>query len=48
MEEKLSASCGDIDVLYEAKRMGFSDRYIAHLWQKTEKEVFELRKQSGM
>ncbi|MBQ3922437.1 MAG: carbamoyl-phosphate synthase large subunit [Spirochaetales bacterium] len=47
-EKVVKANPLDTDELLTAKRMGFSDRYIAHLWQKTEKEVFELRKQSGI
>ncbi len=43
-EHVLSENCGDIDTLYEAKRMGFCDLYIAKLWKMTEREVFELRK----
>ena len=48
MEEKLSAACGDIDVLYEAKRMGFSDREIGVLWKKSAHEIFDLRKEMGI
>ena len=32
------------EVLYQAKRMGFSDSYIAELTGKTEKDIWELRK----
>ncbi|MCR5440501.1 MAG: carbamoyl-phosphate synthase large subunit [Lachnospiraceae bacterium] len=35
----------DASYLYDAKRMGFSDAAIASLWEVSEKEVFELRKQ---
>ncbi len=48
MEEKLSVSCGDADVLYEAKRMGFSDRQIGVLWKKSAHEIFDLRKEKGI
>ncbi len=48
MEERLSASCGDTDVLYEAKRMGFSDRQIGVLWNKSAHEIFDLRKEKGI
>ena len=35
----------DASYIYDAKRMGFSDAAIAHLWEVSEKEVFDLRKQ---
>ena len=36
------------DILYEANRMGFSDKYIARLWKCDENHVYELRKQWGI
>ena len=39
---------GDIKLLSEAKKMGFSDKYIAQLWEMKEDEVYELRKQNNM
>ena len=36
------------DILYAAKRMGFSDKYIARLWKCDENHVYELRKQWGI
>ena len=48
MEERLSGSCGDVDALYEAKRMGFSDREIGVLWKKSAHEIFDLRKENGI
>ena len=41
-------SVGNIDLLYKAKKMGFCDKYIAHLWQMTEDDVFEMRKKHNM
>lgn len=38
----------DKRVLYHAKRMGFSDREIARLWNRTEEEVFAFRKEEGI
>ena len=38
----------DENTLYEAKRLGFSDRYLAHLWDTTEKAVRELRYDKGI
>ena len=43
MERQLSASVGDKALLYEAKRLGFGDKFIGQLWGMTEREVFELR-----
>ena len=38
------------DPLYDcdAKRMGFSDREIAVLWDMTEEEIFQLRTDHGI
>ena len=47
-EEKLKANKGDRDELYTAKRMGFSDKEIAVLWDMQETEVFEMRKKLGI
>ena len=47
-ERELAANKGDLSVLREAKKMGFSDQEIACLWQMSEIEVFELRKQKGI
>ena len=47
-EEKLRAHKGDKDELYTAKRMGFSDKEIAVLWDMQETEVFEMRKKLGI
>ncbi|MBQ2960051.1 MAG: carbamoyl-phosphate synthase large subunit [Oscillospiraceae bacterium] len=43
MEQKLSANPGNPDTLLEAKKMGFSDKYIAKLWNKSEMEIYKLR-----
>ena len=48
MERKLVNNIGDIDVLKQAKKMGFSDKYIASLWDKTEEEMYLLRKQENI
>ncbi len=48
MEARVKAAAGDSEVLYEAKRMGFGDKYIGMLWGMTESEVFSLRKSLGM
>lgn len=47
-EEKIKAAPKDESVLYEAKRMGFSDKEIAYLWNMSETDVFEMRKEKGI
>ncbi|MCH5272365.1 MAG: carbamoyl-phosphate synthase large subunit [Lachnospiraceae bacterium] len=47
-EKEAEKNPGDAKVLYGAKRMGFSDREIARLWNWTETEVFEFRKAAGI
>jgi carbamoyl-phosphate synthase large subunit len=42
------AGPGDRDILGEAKRFGFSDRQLAHLWDQTESEVRAARTRSGV
>ena len=44
METELESCTGGREALYQAKRTGFSDKAIARLWNKTEEEIFELRK----
>ena len=48
MEEKLKASVGNLEVLAEAKKLGFCDKIIAKLWGKTEIEIFNIRKENSM
>ena len=43
MERQLAAAKGDKQALYEAKRLGFGDKFIGQLWGMTEIEVFNLR-----
>ncbi len=43
-EDEIKAAPGDLKVLYEAKKMGFSDKFIAKLWKTTEIDVFNIRK----
>ena len=45
MEKKVENAPGDPGVLFEAKRMGFSDREIALLWHRTAHEIFDFRKE---
>ncbi len=48
MEESLKNNKNNVDVLYEAKRMGFSDNFIAKLWNVDEIEVWKIRKNEKM
>ena len=48
MEKKLSANVGSLEIMLEAKKMGFSDKFIAKLWGMKEIEVYNLRKANGM
>ena len=43
MENCLKVKAFDIETLTQAKKMGFSDKYIAKLWNSNELEVFNLR-----
>lgn len=47
-EEKIKAAPKDESVLYEAKRVGFSDKEIAYLWNMSETDVFAMRKEKGI
>ncbi len=44
-ERVVKANKGDREVLLEAKRIGFGDKFIGQLWGMTESEVFELRQE---
>ena len=44
MEKELKQCIGNIELLYQAKKMGFSDRAIGLLWNRTETEIYEMRK----
>ncbi|MBR2615097.1 MAG: carbamoyl-phosphate synthase large subunit, partial [Clostridia bacterium] len=48
MEKKLSASPLDRSLLLEAKKMGFSDAFIARLWSVKEIDVYSIRKEEKM
>ena len=48
MEATLKANKGSIETLISAKKMGFSDRFIAKLWEKKELDIFKLRKEKGI
>ena len=48
MEETLKLHVSDPEYLRKAKVMGFSDKYIARLWKKTELDVYNVRKANGI
>ncbi len=48
MERELMGHVNSVRVLAEAKKMGFSDKYIASLWNLSEAEIYEKRKKHGI
>ena len=48
MEKRLAAAPGDVQVLREAKVMGFGDEEIGKLWHVRDTEVYALRKKNGI
>ncbi len=48
MEARLAKSVGNTALLAEAKKMGFSDKFTAKLWDMTEREVYDLRRASSI
>ncbi len=48
MENKLRVNVFDIAALIEAKKMGFSDKFIAKLWKTDELSVYNQRKAAGI
>ncbi|HPZ00166.1 MAG TPA: carbamoyl-phosphate synthase large subunit, partial [Clostridiales bacterium] len=47
-EEEVKAHPLDLAVLRDAKKMGFSDKEIAYLWNRTERDIFALRKENNI
>ncbi|MFR9620814.1 MAG: carbamoyl-phosphate synthase large subunit [Rikenellaceae bacterium] len=47
-ESVVAANIGDLDTLKDAKKMGFSDKYIGQLWGRSEAEMYQLRKAEGI
>ena len=47
-ETVLTKNVGNIEVLKEAKKMGFSDKYIAKVWNKKEADIYLLRKEHNI
>ena len=48
MEAKLKDNVNDLEILREAKEMGFGDKFIAMLWNCNELDVYNLRKENKM
>ena len=48
LERAIKDEIDDIELLKKAKRMGISDRHMAHLWKCSEEHIFQLRKQNGI
>ena len=47
-EQELINNKDDIETLKQAKKIGFSDKYIAKLWNKEENEIYNLRKENNI
>ena len=47
-EKELEGQRGNVALLKEAKRLGFSDAYIAELWDTQELAVYQLRRMSNI
>ncbi len=47
-EATIKNNTNDLEVLKEAKKLGFSDNYISKLWSVPEIEVFNMRKENGV
>jgi len=47
-EEKLKANVGNLEVLKEAKKLGFCDKIIAKYWNMNELDVFDIRKENNL
>ena len=48
MEELLRVKVMDVETLTAAKKMGFSDKYIARMWKCAEMDVYDLRKANNL
>ncbi|MBQ4561251.1 MAG: carbamoyl-phosphate synthase large subunit [Clostridia bacterium] len=47
-EHLLTANPFDYDTMYEAKRMGFSDKFISKVWNCPEPDVYKFRKDNNL
>ena len=48
LEKELEQGVDNMELLFQAKRAGFSDKAIAWLWKKNESDIFELRKKHAV
>ena len=48
MEETLKANVRDLTTLTAAKKMGFSDKYVARMWKCNELDVYNFRKENNL
>lgn len=48
MEKSLKANPFNLEILTAAKKMGFSDKYVARMWSCTELEVYRFRKENKL
>ena len=48
MEATIKENKGNLDTLKAAKKMGFSDKYVARMWNCDELEVFDFRKENNL
>ena len=48
MEEELRVKVFDLETLTAAKKMGFSDKYVARMWKCTELDVYDFRKKHNL
>ena len=48
MEENLKAHVNDLAILTAAKKMGFSDKYVARMWKCSELDVYNFRKANNL
>ncbi len=48
MEETLKAHPYDKEILLAAKKMGFSDKYVARMWKCAELDVYKFRKETKL
>ena len=48
METTLKNNVRNLDILVQAKKMGFSDKYIARMWNCAEMDVYNFRKENNV
>ncbi len=48
MEDLLKVKVRDLETLTAAKKMGFSDKYVARMWKCSELDVYNFRKENGL